>query len=280
MTRISIIAGCLGAGRLLSAAPGAVPHQPWVRHSSFEDFSRGMLADGGANLYIGRDGTVEMIHRWDLNNDGFLDLFVGQDHNQVESEDVLIYWGGPRGLRSLLPDLPDQQPLGKLLSEMGAQLRYAPSFYHYFAGLADKIEGAVIPADKASFNYTLHEPLGVCVAIIPWNSPLLLTAWKLAPALAAGNTVVIKPSEYTSASTLEFIKLVEQAGCPKGVVNVVTGGGETAVRALVAHPDIRKTSLTGSSPTGCPAPWSCTATPRTSGCCGMKASRTWMRSLP
>ena len=96
MTRTSIIAACLGAGLLLSAASGPVSHQPWVRHSSFEDFSRGTLADGGANLYVSRAGTVEMIHRWDLNNDGFLDLFVGQDHNQVESEDVLIYRGGPR----------------------------------------------------------------------------------------------------------------------------------------------------------------------------------------
>ena len=139
---------------------------------------------------------------------------------------------------------------GKLLSEMGAQLRYAPSFYHYFAGLADKIEGAVIPADKASFNFTLREPLGVCVAIIPWNSPLLLTAWKLAPALAAGNTVVIKPSEFTSASTLEFIKLVEQAGFPKGVVNVVTGFGPEAGEALVKHELVRKVAFTGSSQTG------------------------------
>jgi hypothetical protein len=118
MTKTSFIAGCLGAGLLLSVSAGPVSHQPWVRHSSFEDFSRGTLADGGANLYVSRAGTVEMIHRWDLNNDGFLDLFVGQDHNQVESEDVLIYRGGPRGFRSLLPDLPDQQPLGRLLSEI------------------------------------------------------------------------------------------------------------------------------------------------------------------
>ena len=118
MTRTSFIAGYLGAGLLLSAASGQAPHQPWIHHSSFEDFSRGTLADGGANLYVSRAGTVEMIHRWDLNNDGFLDLFVGQDHNQVESEDVLIYRGGPRGFRSLLPDLPEHQPLGKLLSQI------------------------------------------------------------------------------------------------------------------------------------------------------------------
>ncbi len=139
---------------------------------------------------------------------------------------------------------------GKLLSEMAAQLRYAPSFYHYFAGLADKIEGAVIPNDKAAFTYTLHEPLGVCAAIIPWNSPLLLTAWKLAPALAAGNTVVVKPSEYTSASTLEFVKLIEQAGFPKGVVNVVTGFGPEAGQPLIEHPLVRKVAFTGSDRTG------------------------------
>ena len=99
-------------------------------------------------------------------------------------------------------------------------------WYHYFGGLADKIEGAVIPIDKPDmFNFTRYEPLGVVAAIMPWNSPLLLTAWKLAPALAAGNTVVIKPSEFTSASALEFMKLVEEAGFPPGVVNVVTGFG-------------------------------------------------------
>ena len=139
---------------------------------------------------------------------------------------------------------------GKLFSEMAGQLRYAPSFYHYFAGLADKIEGSVIPTDKAAFTYTRHEPLGVCAAIVPWNSPLLLTAWKLAPALAAGNTVVVKPSEYTSASTLEFVKLVERAGFPKGVVNVVTGFGPEAGQPLIDHPCVRKVSFTGSEKTG------------------------------
>ncbi len=139
---------------------------------------------------------------------------------------------------------------GKLLSEMSAQLKYAPSFYYYFAGLADKIEGAVIPTDKESFTYTLHEPLGVCAAIIPWNSPLLLVAWKLAPALAAGNTMVIKPSEYTSASVLEFIKLVEKAGFPRGVVNIVTGYGAEAGEPLVKHPLVQKVAFTGSSLTG------------------------------
>jgi aldehyde dehydrogenase (NAD+) len=92
---------------------------------------------------------------------------------------------------------------GKLYAEMSAQTAYMAQWYYYFGGLADKIEGSVIPIDKPdTFNYTRYEPMGVIAMIIPWNSPLLLLAWKLAPALAAGNTVVIKPSEYTSASAL------------------------------------------------------------------------------
>jgi acyl-CoA reductase-like NAD-dependent aldehyde dehydrogenase len=140
---------------------------------------------------------------------------------------------------------------GKLYAEMSAQTAYMAQWYYYYGGLADKIEGAVIPTDKPdTFNYTRYEPLGVVAAIIPWNSPLLLLAWKLAPALAAGNTVVIKPSEYTSASALEFMKLIEQAGFPPGVVNVVTGFGAEVGMPLVEHPHVAKVAFTGSDATG------------------------------
>ena len=143
------------------------------------------------------------------------------------------------------------QDNGKLYSEMSLQTRYTPQWYHYFGGLADKIEGAVLPLDKSeTFAFTRHEPLGVCVAILPWNSPLFLTGFKLAPALAAGNTVVIKPSEYTSASTLEFVKLAEQAGFPKGVINVVTGFGKEVGEALITHPKVSKVAFTGGSVSG------------------------------
>ena len=116
---------------------------------------------------------------------------------------------------------------GKLISEMAAQTRYMPEWFYYYGGLADKIQGAVVPVDRLDhFNYILKEPVGVCAFITPWNSPLMLTAWKLAPALAAGCTVVIKPSEYTSASLLEFMRLViAEAEVPRGVINVVTGYG-------------------------------------------------------
>jgi aldehyde dehydrogenase (NAD+) len=140
---------------------------------------------------------------------------------------------------------------GKLYAEMSAQTAYMAQWYYYYGGLADKIEGHVIPSDKPdTFNFTRHEPLGVVAAIVPWNSPLLLLAWKLAPALAAGNTVVVKPSEFTSASTLEFMKLVVEAGFPPGVVNVVTGFGAEVGGPLVEHPLVAKVAFTGSDATG------------------------------
>ena len=140
---------------------------------------------------------------------------------------------------------------GKRLVEVVSQLRYLPKYFNYYAGLADKIEGAVIPIDAPNvFNYTRHEPLGVVVAITPWNSPLMLAAWKLAPALAAGNTVVLKPSEHASASTLEFGHLLEEAGLPPGVLNIVTGLGVDIGAALVSHPDVAKITFTGSEASG------------------------------
>jgi aldehyde dehydrogenase (NAD+) len=140
---------------------------------------------------------------------------------------------------------------GKLISEMRGQLNYVPQWYNYFGGLADKIEGAVLPIDKPNMLvYTKHEPVGVVVCIIPWNSPLMLVAWKLAPALAAGNTVVLKPSEYTSASLLEMASLFEEAGFPPGVVNVVTGFGAEVGMPLVEHPLVAKVAFTGSDATG------------------------------
>lgn len=140
---------------------------------------------------------------------------------------------------------------GKLYAEMSAQTRYMAEWYRYYGGLADKIEGAVIPTDKdAVLNFTRYEPLGVIAMITPWNSPLLLLAWKLAAALAAGNTAVIKPSEFTSASTLAFMKLIEEAGFPPGVVNTVTGFGADVGQALVAHKDVAKIAFTGSDVAG------------------------------
>jgi aldehyde dehydrogenase (NAD+) len=135
---------------------------------------------------------------------------------------------------------------GKLKAEMYGQMQYLPQWFYYFGGLADKVEGANIPIDKPGFfNFTQYEPLGVVAVITPWNSPLLLASWKIAPALAAGNTLVIKPSEFTSASMLEFARLVEKAGFPKGVFNVVTGFGQDVGAALVEHPKVARVAFTG-----------------------------------
>jgi aldehyde dehydrogenase (NAD+) len=140
---------------------------------------------------------------------------------------------------------------GKLYAEMRGQLGYIPQWYYYFGGLADKIEGRVIPIDKPGiFNYTREEPLGVVAAITPWNSPLMLATWKLAPALAAGNTIVWKPSEFSSASALEMGRLFEEAGFPPGVVNIVTGFGSDVGEPLVTHPDVAKVAFTGGDKTG------------------------------
>jgi len=140
---------------------------------------------------------------------------------------------------------------GRLLREMAGQMAYLPEWYYYFAGLADKNEGSVIPSDKSNYLvYTRHEPVGVVAAIVPWNSPLLPLTWKLAPALAAGCTIVVKPSDYTPVSTLALADLVAEAGFPPGVVNVVTGWGPEVGKALAAHPDIDKIAFTGSTQVG------------------------------
>ncbi len=140
---------------------------------------------------------------------------------------------------------------GKLINEMLAQCNYLPQWFYYYGGLADKIQGAVIPIDKPDvFNYTRHEPIGVVAAITPWNSPLLLLSFKLAPALAAGCTLVIKPSEFTSTSTLKLMELFEKAGFPPGVVNVVTGFGAEVGAALVEHPKVAKVAFTGGTESG------------------------------
>jgi aldehyde dehydrogenase (NAD+) len=134
---------------------------------------------------------------------------------------------------------------------MEGQLKSLSEWYYYFSGAADKIEGETIPSDKANFFvYTRREPIGVVAAITPWNSPLLLLTFKLAPALAAGCTFIVKPSEQTSASTLEFAKLFAEAGFPPGVFNVITGFGASTGGPLVRHPGVDKVGFTGSTTTG------------------------------
>jgi acyl-CoA reductase-like NAD-dependent aldehyde dehydrogenase len=133
---------------------------------------------------------------------------------------------------------------GKLLRECLLHVEATIEWFQYFAGMTDKVCGETIPSDRGVFNYTMLEPYGVVGAIVPGNSPLLLSTWKLAPALAAGNTVVVKPSEYTSASIITLMRLLTKI-LPPGVVNVITGEGSEAGATLVDHPDVRKIFFTG-----------------------------------
>jgi acyl-CoA reductase-like NAD-dependent aldehyde dehydrogenase len=135
---------------------------------------------------------------------------------------------------------------GKMLKETRWQAKYIAEFFHFYAGCADKISGETLPIDKPDlFVFTNREPLGVVAAIVPWNSQLFLVAVKVGPALAAGNTIVLKASEHASAAMLEFGELIEEAGFPPGVVNIVTGHGEPCGKALTSHPLVARISFTG-----------------------------------
>jgi aldehyde dehydrogenase (NAD+) len=140
---------------------------------------------------------------------------------------------------------------GKLATEVMAQVRYMGDYFKYYAGLADKIQSDVIPTDKKGvFAYTRYEPKGVIAIITPWNSPLTLTSWKLAPALAAGCTAVVKPSEFTSASMVELARIAGEAGVPPGVMNVVTGFGAEVGEPLVTHAHVAHVGFTGGEAAG------------------------------
>ena len=122
--------------------------------------------------------------------------------------------------------------------------------FRYFGGMADKFQGSVVPVEQGFLNYVLREPLGVVGQIVPWNFPLMFTSWKMGPALAAGNAVVLKPAELTPLSSLRIAELAREAGFPKGVMNVVPGYGNVAGQYLAEHPGVDKIAFTGSTATG------------------------------
>jgi acyl-CoA reductase-like NAD-dependent aldehyde dehydrogenase len=139
---------------------------------------------------------------------------------------------------------------GTPLSMTRGQMLASAQTFTYYAGWATKIYGETNPSEGAFFSYSLREPLGVCGLIVPWNGPISSAAWKLAPALATGNTCILKPAEQTPLSSIRLGELILQAGFPPGVVNIVTGFGETAGAAISEHPDIDKVAFTGSTAVG------------------------------
>ena len=135
---------------------------------------------------------------------------------------------------------------GKLFKETKFQANYIAEYYYYYAGLVDKIEGSTLPIDKEDMHvFTSRVPVGVVAAIIPWNSQMFLTAVKLAPALAMGNTIIIKASEIAPTPLLEFAKIIDKSGLPTGVVNIITGFADTCSKILTSHPKINKIAFTG-----------------------------------
>jgi aldehyde dehydrogenase (NAD+) len=147
--------------------------------------------------------------------------------------------------------LAETRDNGKLLREMSGQIRGLPAWYEYYAGLADKIDGRVVDTGRSDyFGFVTREPVGVVAAVVPWNSPLLLLTWKLAPALAAGCTVVVKPSEQAPVSIMRFAEVVEKAGFPPGAFNTVSGWNREIGEWLVGHPGVDHVSFTGSEVTG------------------------------
>ena len=122
--------------------------------------------------------------------------------------------------------------------------------FRYFGGMADKYQGSVVPVEQGFLNYVLRQPIGVVGQIVPWNFPLMFTSWNMGPALAAGNTVVLKPAELTPLSSLRVAELAREVGFPKGVINIVPGYGNIAGQHLAEHPGVDKIAFTGSTATG------------------------------
>jgi betaine-aldehyde dehydrogenase len=140
--------------------------------------------------------------------------------------------------------------MGKPISSARWEIGAVADVMEYYAGAANKITGDTIPVSKPGFDFTLREPIGVVGLIVPWNFPLMLASWKMGPALAAGNTAILKPASYTPLTALRFAELALEAGIPRGVLNVVTGPGATAGAAIAAHPGVGKVAFTGETATG------------------------------
>ncbi|MGB6008929.1 aldehyde dehydrogenase [Castellaniella sp.] len=231
---------------------------------TFQNFINGRYVDPASREWIDSVNPYlgEAWARIPRSNDADVDKAVQAAHAAMYEGPWAKMNGTERGkLLQRLADLVERdaerlaeievRDNGKLYAEMLGQVRYHPKWLQYFGGLADKIEGRVIPIDKPHhFAFTRKEPVGVVAALTAWNSPLLFIAWKCAAALAAGCSVVVKPSEFASASTLAYARLTAEAGFPDGVFNVVTGYGPEAGGALIRHPLVSKITFTGSDATG------------------------------
>ena len=223
----------------------------------FQLYINGRFADGGDSFASADPSTGEAWAEMPAATEADAADAVESAHRAFHSPEWRGLTAGARGkllwrLADLLAENADEiarlesRDTGKVIRETRAQTAYAAEYYRYFAGLADKCEGRRPPVDKPDMEvFTRREPLGVAAAIVPWNSQLFLAALKVGPALAAGNTVVLKASEDGPAPLLDFARLVDAAGFPPGVVNVLTGFGDSCGRVLTSHPKVARVAFTG-----------------------------------
>ena len=169
----------------------------------------------------------------------------GQKRTRLMFKLADLFWANFNAIAEL-----ECRNCGKAIGSVRGELHQAISELEFFAGAATKITGETVPTPHGYLNYTVREPLGVCALIVPWNYPILLTLRKLAPAIAAGNSVVLKPASATPLTALVLGELAVEAGFPPGAINVITGGGTVVGNELAAHPDVDKISFTGSTEVG------------------------------
>ena len=221
----------------------------WTEGSATETFDLRNPATGEVLGRVARATKDDMYEAVDAARKAF-QAPAWRDMEQTKRGKILLQLAAL--IRQNFEELAKTETLnqGKPIRESKADVAWTVRAFEYWGGLADKIEGETIPVTSNRLTYTIREPLGVTAHIIPWNYPLALASRSLAPALAAGNTVVAKPAELTPLSLLKVAEYAQKAGLPDGVLNVVTGSGSQVGRALVSHPDIDGITFTGSTETG------------------------------
>src|SRR5919107_810810 len=209
-------------------------------------------------LEVLNPATEEVVERLDPATEGEADAAVARAREAFPAWRDVEPADRSRLLRRLADALESQQEnlaqlesknTGKPIGDSRAEMGMVTETFHYYAGMPEKLLGDTIPV-SGGVDVTFREPLGVVGLIVPWNFPLTIASWKMAPALAAGNTLVLKPAELTPLTALRFAELALDAGIPEGVVNVVAGPGSVCGQRLVEHPDVAKIAFTGSTQVG------------------------------
>jgi phenylacetaldehyde dehydrogenase len=221
----------------------------WVQAASGETFETVNPANATTITTVASAGAADVDRAVDASRRAFEDR-AWSDMNPHQRTRVLLRIADIIEAHADELALIESLDVGIPIRLARYQIAIAAETFQYYAGWPTKMLGTVNPVDTSVHCYTVREPVGVCAGIIPWNGPLTMAAWKIAPALACGNTVILKPAEQSPLSALRFGELVSECGLPDGVVNIVTGLGETAGAAIGTHPGIDKVSFTGSTETG------------------------------